>query len=104
MRDKGYIRIPMNTTDPYFNTLKHMQKAAAILERNTKVTKHDLSQLEKPQRVATRAIAVRLDDGTTRTFQGFRVQYNNARGPYKGGIRFHPAVNEHEVTALALLM
>ena len=104
MRDKGFIRIPMNTTDPYFNTLKHMQKATAFLERNTQVTKHDLSQLEKPQRVATRAIAVRLDDGTTRTFQGFRVQYNNARGPYKGGIRFHPAVNEHEVTALALLM
>lgn len=45
-----------------------------------------------------------MDSGQTRVFEGFRVQYNDARGPYKGGIRFHPSTNLDEVKALALWM
>lgn len=46
---------------------------------------------------------VRMDDGTTRVFHGFRVQYNDARGPCKGGLRFHPAETIDTVRALAAL-
>jgi glutamate dehydrogenase (NAD(P)+) len=49
-------------------------------------------------------VPVRMDDGTTRVFEGIRVQHNNARGPFKGGIRFHPSANVDEVRALAMLM
>ncbi|MDX6767196.1 MAG: Glu/Leu/Phe/Val dehydrogenase [Candidatus Methylacidiphilales bacterium] len=50
------------------------------------------------------SIPVRMDDGSLRVFQGYRVQYNRLRGPAKGGIRFHPAVNLDEVTSLAFWM
>jgi glutamate dehydrogenase (NAD(P)+) len=49
-------------------------------------------------------IPVTLGDGHTHVFSGFRVQHNGARGPYKGGIRFHPEVDLEEVRALAMLM
>lgn len=60
--------------------------------------------LSKPKRVLEVNIPVRLDDGSLQIFTGFRVQHNDAAGPYKGGIRFHPAVNMDEVKALATLM
>ena len=60
--------------------------------------------LRRPQRVHEVAIPVRMDNGRIKNFHGYRVQYNNARGPYKGGIRFHPAVDLDEVTALAFWM
>jgi glutamate dehydrogenase (NAD(P)+) len=50
------------------------------------------------------AIPVRMDDGTHRVFRAFRVQHNDARGPFKGGIRFHPAASADEVRALAMSM
>ena len=49
-------------------------------------------------------IPVRMDDGTLRVFQGYRVQHNDARGPNKGGIRFHPAETLDTVRALATWM
>ena len=49
-------------------------------------------------------IPVRMDDGSIRVFQGFRVQHNDARGPHKGGIRFHPAETIDTVRALATWM
>ncbi len=49
-------------------------------------------------------IPVKMDDGTTKVFQGFRVQHNDARGPNKGGIRFHPQETEDTVRALAMWM
>src|SRR6185503_13015085 len=49
-------------------------------------------------------IPVSLSDGKTHVFSGYRVQHNGARGPYKGGIRFHPEVDLDEVRALASLM
>ena len=59
-----------------------------------------IDKLLKPN--AEHSFEVKLKDG--RTFQAYRVQHNNKRGPYKGGIRFHPDVNVDEVTALATLM
>jgi glutamate dehydrogenase (NAD(P)+) len=56
--------------------------------------------LRWPLREYSFAIPVRLDDGSTRVFRGFRVQHNDARGPSKGGIRFHPLETLDMVRAL----
>ncbi len=57
-----------------------------------------------PYREVTVQIPIKLSDGKTHTFSGYRIQHNGARGPYKGGIRFHPEVDVDEVRALASLM
>ncbi len=62
------------------------------------------SLLREPMREVTVRFPVRMDDGTTRVFTGFRVQYNHARGPCKGGLRFHPAETIDTVRALAAWM
>ncbi|MBI4363432.1 MAG: Glu/Leu/Phe/Val dehydrogenase, partial [Candidatus Doudnabacteria bacterium] len=63
-----------------------------------------LKLLQKPQRTINVSISIRLDDGSLKVFEGFRVQYNNARGPYKGGLRYHPQVDMNEIKALAFWM
>ena len=60
--------------------------------------------LKTPKRVVTVSVPVKMDSGCVKVFIGYRVQHNNARGPYKGGIRYHPDVTLEEVTALAILM
>ncbi len=60
--------------------------------------------LRTPWRELKVAVPVRMDDGRLESFCGFRVQYNGARGPYKGGIRYHPHSDIEEVKALAALM
>lgn len=60
--------------------------------------------LINPQRCFTFKFPVKLDDGTIKTFTGYRVQHNNARGPYKGGLRYSMQVNLDEVKALASWM
>ena len=57
-----------------------------------------------PQRVVKGKISIRGRDGKNKSFQAFRIQHNDARGPFKGGIRFHPNVSQEEVQALATLM
>lgn len=57
--------------------------------------------LKKPMRFLEVSIPVKMDDGTTQIFQGYRAQHNDATGPTKGGIRFHPDVTAEEVKALA---
>jgi len=57
-----------------------------------------------PDREVRVEIPVRMDDGRLEVFIGYRIQHNNARGPYKGGIRYHPEADEEEVRALASLM
>jgi len=72
----------------------------------------DILELEKPVRELLRdpmreflfSIPVRLDDGSAQVFRGFRVQYNDARGPGKGGIRFHPLQTIDTARALAMMM
>jgi glutamate dehydrogenase/leucine dehydrogenase len=60
--------------------------------------------LKQPQRVVQVSVPVRLDSGEIRVFTGYRVQHNNARGPFKGGIRYHPELTLGEVKALAMWM
>ena len=60
--------------------------------------------LKSPRKVFSANIPVKMDDGTTEIFPAFRIQYNGARGPTKGGIRFHPSVTREETEELAFLM
>ena len=60
--------------------------------------------LRRPYRELLVQVPVRMDDGRLMVFEGYRVQHSGARGPYKGGIRFHPHVDLQEVRALAALM
>src|SRR5574342_109292 len=60
--------------------------------------------LKEPLRILTVRIPVRMDDGSTKIFIGYRSQHNDAVGPTKGGIRFHPEVSEEEVKALSIWM
>src|SRR3954451_23227561 len=61
------------------------------------------SVLSSPKRVLTVSCPVRMDDGRIQVFTGFRAQHNNARGPFKGGIRYDTSVDRDEVMALAML-
>ena len=67
-------------------------------------TTAEIQLLDRPKRTITAAIPVHMDDGSIRTFNAYRVQYSDARGPGKGGIRFHHQVNLSEVRNLAFLM
>ena len=60
--------------------------------------------LKNPARIIEVQIPVKMDDGSIKTFTGFRAQHNTALGPSKGGIRFHPAVSRDEVSALSIWM
>jgi glutamate dehydrogenase/leucine dehydrogenase len=80
---------------------------AVELDRISEVamlTEQDLELLTQPRRRVNANIPVRMDDGSVEVFSSFRIQYNSARGPTKGGIRFHPGVDESEVDELAFLM
>ncbi len=82
------------------NALHQLERANAVHPFSKKF----FAAMKKPNRELRSEIPVKMDDGSTKTFKGYRVQYNNARGPYKGGIRFHPETNPDEVKALALWM
>ncbi len=60
--------------------------------------------LSHPERIIEVSIPVKMDTGRLKVFRGFRVQHNSIRGPYKGGIRYHPSVDMDEVTALSTWM
>src|SRR5688500_10629722 len=60
--------------------------------------------LKTPYREIDVQVPIRMDDGELRTYRGYRVQHNGARGPYKGGMRYHPSADLEEVRALASLM
>jgi glutamate dehydrogenase (NAD(P)+) len=78
----------------------HFREAAERLELPDDVAE----VLSSSYREVTVQIPIKLSDGRTHVFSGYRVQHNGARGPYKGGIRFHQEVNLNEVRALAALM
>ena len=60
--------------------------------------------LKEPLRMVEVRIPVRMDDGKVKVFTGYRAQHNDAVGPTKGGVRFHPEVTEEEVKALSMWM
>jgi glutamate dehydrogenase/leucine dehydrogenase len=87
-------------TNSFQSAIQQIEKAASYL----KLGRRELDRLKCPNRVIRKEISIKLDSGKTARFKAFRIQYNNNRGPYKGGIRFHPQVTLEEVKALALWM
>jgi glutamate dehydrogenase/leucine dehydrogenase len=83
--------------NPFESLQAQIEEAAAFVD----VPADDLERLQRPERVLSSNLSVELDDGTLETFPAYRAQYHGARGPYKGGIRYHPAVSRDEVTALS---
>lgn len=63
-----------------------------------------LEKIKQTKREIVVHFPVRMDDGSIRVFEGYRVQHNDTRGPFKGGLRFHPGINLDEMKALAMLM
>ena len=86
--------------NPFENVKKQVDKCAEILNLSQEVAE----LLKSPLRELHISLPVRMDDGSIKVFQGFRVQYNDARGTGKGGIRFHPEETIDTVRALAAWM
>jgi glutamate dehydrogenase/leucine dehydrogenase len=88
------------TTNAFEMAQRQFDHVAGLLKLDPQVAEF----LRWPMREYHFRIPVRMDDGTIRVFEGFRVQHNDARGPNKGGIRFHPAETIDTVRALSMWM
>lgn len=86
------------------NVCRHCLAQLRRVYRGLELRPEELELLEHPRRTFIVSFPVRMDSGGTRMFTGFRVQYNDARGPTKGGIRFHPRLTLEDVRNLAFLM
>ncbi len=93
--------------NPHENAVKQIDEVAALLaplypDKN----RFDaaIARLKNPDQIIEGKLQITMDDGSTQEFQAYRSQHNNARGPYKGGIRFHPGVTKEEVMALSTWM
>ncbi|MCJ7450209.1 MAG: Glu/Leu/Phe/Val dehydrogenase [Candidatus Nanohaloarchaeota archaeon QJJ-9] len=74
------------------------------VKESERVDKKGIELLKRPKKSLNVSLPVKMDDGAVEIFPSFRMQYNDARGPTKGGIRFHPKVNREEVQELSFLM
>jgi glutamate dehydrogenase (NAD(P)+) len=83
--------------NPFESLQEQIDDAAAYLDVSDDV----LERLKHPERVLELNLSVDMDDGTTNRYRAFRSQFNGDRGPYKGGIRYHPNVSRDEVKALS---
>lgn len=90
----------MSTYSPFQNYLTRLDEVKSVLG----YTDADVAALTESMRVIDTTIDVTRDDGSTESLKAYRVQFNNARGPFKGGIRFHPLADLDEVKALAAAM
>ena len=96
-----HLRSGLYDTSPlYQNAVMDLETAGRVMDLNPGV----LERLKMPKKAMCVSIPVRMDDGSVKTFEGYRVQHSTTLGPGKGGIRFHPEVNLSEVSALAMLM
>ncbi|MBT4857039.1 Glu/Leu/Phe/Val dehydrogenase [Candidatus Uhrbacteria bacterium] len=86
--------------NPFENALNQIRRAADVTDVKADV----ISILSHPMREVRVSIPLKRDDGSLEMIEGFRVQHNNWRGPFKGGIRYHQDVDIHEVKALATWM
>jgi len=94
------LQLPKDPDNLYSQTVSTMLKAADLLNLPHRVQ----IILAQPNSEIMVHFPVRMDDGHHRLFKGYRVQHNNAIGPYKGGLRFHPDVHLDDVKSLAFLM
>ncbi|THE63001.1 Glu/Leu/Phe/Val dehydrogenase [Salinadaptatus halalkaliphilus] len=85
------------SANPFESLQSQIDEAAAYLDIDDDV----IERLKHPERVLETNLSVELDDGSLERFKAFRSQFNGDRGPYKGGIRYHPQVSRDEVKALS---
>ena len=86
--------------NPFQNAMAQLDKVAKIKNFGEEFITH----LRQPDRDIRISIPIQMDNGSLNIFEGYRVEYNNALGPYKGGIRYHPDTEINEVKALAFWM
>lgn len=86
--------------NPFASAKQVIDEAVKIGGLNKELAEY----IKQPEKIVEVNIPVRMDSGKLKIFKGFRVQHNNFRGPYKGGLRFHPETNLDEVKALATWM
>ncbi len=89
-----------STYNPYETAQAQFDKVASLLELDSATCE----LLRQPMREYHLSIPVRMDDGSVKVFKGYRIQHNDARGPAKGGIRFHPMETVDTIRALSLWM
>lgn len=94
------VTVTQESLNPYEIAQQQVDAAAALLN----LPQHITEVLKRPMRVLTVNFPVKMDNGTVRVFEGYRAQHNDAIGPTKGGIRFHPEVTMDEVKALSMWM
>ncbi len=94
------IEMEKETASAFDNAMKQFDEAAKIL----KLSGNQIAVIKQPRRVTEAMLPVRMDDGRIELFTAYRVQHSIARGPAKGGVRFHPGVKVEEVKALAFWM
>src|SRR5438094_9278958 len=100
LRERERSDVQPEEMNPFFIAQQQLDQAAEMLQLDPSL--HAL--LREPVRELHVSLPVRMDDGDVKVFKGFRVQYNDARGPSKGGIRFHPDETIDTVRALAAWM
>ena len=84
-------------SSPIENMRTQMDRA----QKYAQVEKNVFTRMKHPERTLKVSVPVLMDDGEERVFEGYRCQFDGGRGPYKGGVRYHPSVTMEEVTALA---
>jgi len=92
--------IKKETYNPYEIAVRQLERAAKVMDLDSSA----VEVLKYPRRVLTVAVPVRMDDGSIKVFTGYRSQHNDALGPFKGGVRYHPNVTLDEVKALSMWM
>lgn len=90
----------MTKYNPFDNFVAVMDKAAGVMG----ISEEDYITFKYPERELKVALPVRMDDGSLKVFEGFRIQHSTLRGPAKGGVRYHQNVNVDEVRALSAWM
>jgi glutamate dehydrogenase/leucine dehydrogenase len=90
----------LESYNPFDSALAQLASIADILT----IEPEYYEMLKSPRREVTISLPIKLSTGSAVTYTGYRVQHNNARGPYKGGVRYHPGVSLNEVKALAMWM
>ena len=90
----------MTKYNPFDNFVAVMDKAAGVMG----ISEEDYLTFKYPERELKVALPVRMDDGSLKVFEGFRIQHSTLRGPEKGGVRYHQNVNVDEVRALSAWM
>ncbi len=95
--------IETNINDAFLNAQKQMRQACDLYD-GCRLDTNKYELISQPKRILEVNIPVKMDNGSIKVFTGFRSQHNDARGPFKGGIRFHEDVNRSEVKALSMWM